>query len=166
MINKNFFVSILLIVVGIFFGITIMYYTPSKKEENKPNNAISNNSLETLLTIDSRGGLCPYGECNSKIEIRENSSYTYKFGDGKEVVGELLISDVNNLAKLIKKEDFVSIKSKKFTGTCPTAYDGQELIYTFFPSKETISSCTYAISGDSPLFKLIGSLLSAIYSKL
>lgn len=58
------------------------------------------------------------------------------------------------MAQEINNADFVTMKSKKFTGDCPTANDGQEVTYTFYTRKgvEVIASCQVAIDGKSPLF--------------
>ena len=51
---------------------------------------------------------------------------------------------LSNLQTLIATTDFEIIKSRKFTGDCPTAYDGQETVYVFSApgGPETIASCT------------------------
>jgi hypothetical protein len=121
---------------------------------------------ETLLAIETRGGLCPNGPCDAKIEIRKNGSYSYKNDNGKKSSGTLSASDTSRLEELAKNADFEAIKSKKFTGTCPTDYDGQEFIYTFYPSGQVIPACTYDINYADPMFKLINDLLSAVYSNL
>jgi hypothetical protein len=50
--------------------------------------------------------------------------------------------------------DFVALKSKKFTGECPTANDGDEATYTFYTKAgfEVIASCKVAIDQKSALF--------------
>jgi len=111
-----------------------------------------------LLEIYSHGGLCPNGECRLSTIITT---------DGKVMVNgnletTLISNEITKLRDLINGADFTSIKSIKFTGTCPTAYDGQERIYTFYTDRgtETISSCEVAIDYTSPLFSEITQILS------
>ena len=71
-------------------------------------------------------------------------------------------TDLTKLTSLINTANFEEIRSKKFTGTCPTAYDGQEAIYTFYTLTETqtVSSCEFEIDNQSPLFSEINQILS------
>ena len=136
-----------------------------KKEENSQNfNKENNNSV--LLKVENKGGRCSYGACYSQIFINNNGSYLYNEGNGNELKGTFSKNEIDELGKLIKEANFNFIKSKKFTGLCPTAYDGSELIYTFYPQSEIISSCEFEIDENSPLFKLIEKLLNEIYSAL
>jgi len=121
---------------------------------------------ETLLTIETRGGLCPSGPCDAKIEIDKGGSYSYKNDNGKKSDGTFSTDNMDNLEEAIKNTDFAAIKSKKFTGQCPTDYDGQEFTYTFYSVKQVIPTCTYEVDNNSPLFKIINTLLSKIYSNI
>lgn len=96
-------------------------------------NKYNNNDL--LLTIESRGGLCPQGTCSI-----EKSVYNSK--------------DTKKLEILINSANYNEIRTKKFTGLCPTAYDGQEAIYIFYTKhgNEKVSSCDTAIDYNSELF--------------
>jgi hypothetical protein len=62
--------------------------------------------------------------------------------------------DLDELARQIDTADFVALKSKEFTGQCPTAYDGEEATYTFVTPKgiEVLASCKIAIDEKSALF--------------
>ena len=59
--------------------------------------------------------------------------------------------------------DFEAIRSHPFRGECPTAFDGQEVIYTFAtPSgPERISSCEVEIEPEDPLFAAVNGILGA-----
>lgn len=162
MVNKKsspIIISVVVILIGVVF------YFASPRQEVDPNNSNQKNTEEILLMVEGRGGLCPYGGCYSKTEIYKNGSYSYQDG-ARQITGELASNDISNLERLkrlIQKANFIRIKSKKFTGLCPTAYDGQELIYTFYPSGEVIATCTYAVDVNSSLFRAIGDLLKTIY---
>lgn len=57
--------------------------------------------------------------------------------------------------------NFTQIKSRKFTGTCPILYDGNELIYQFKLKSgvsEELSSCKVVIPGNSVLFQQLNRL--------
>jgi len=119
------------------------------------------------IKIVSRGGMCPHGNCGTTVIIDANGSYTWtegSGGSGSESVrgtGQLQRSEIDKLLHEIDSTDFVRVKSEKFQGTCPTAFDGQENVY-YFPTREgeeIISSCTYAIDKNEPLFIHINKLL-------
>lgn len=122
--------------------------------------------VETILAVETRGGLCDYGGCYARTEIREDGSYSYKNGKGVQSNGNLPIKDVEELKKLIMDADFPAIKAKKFSGTCPTAYDGQETTYIFYAAKQSIPTCTYNVDYSEPLFETMDNLMSVVYSGL
>lgn len=67
---------------------------------------------------------------------------------------------------LIETTDFESIRATKFTGTCPTAYDGAQFIYAFSTNrgKVLLDSCQNVIDPDSDLFKIIHNIQIKSYS--
>jgi hypothetical protein len=125
------------------------------------------------IKVVSRGGMCPYGGCRTTVIIDSNGSYTWTEGSdglGYESVrgtGKLQRSEIDKLLNEINSTDFVKVKSEKFQGTCPTAFDGQENVY-YFPTREgeeIIPSCTYAIDKNEPLFIHLKKLLLDIRSR-
>ncbi len=66
-------------------------------------------------------------------------------------LGSVTPEVLSTLQTLIATTDFRVIKSRPFTGDCPTAYDGQETIYSFTTpgGVETIASCTVAIDSST-----------------
>jgi hypothetical protein len=58
-----------------------------------------------------------------------------------------------SLGAAIEAADFAEIRSHPFTGECPTAYDGQEVIFEFatLHGVERIASCEVAVDFSSPL---------------
>jgi hypothetical protein len=70
---------------------------------------------------------------------------------------------LSTLQTLIATTDFRVIKSRPFIGDCPTAYDGQETIYSFGTPDgvETIASCTVAIDSSLPLFAAVDAVVAA-----
>ena len=57
--------------------------------------------------------------------------------------------------------DFEAIRSQPFLGMCPTAFDGQELVYTVATAHgpERIASCDVEVDQQAPLFAAIHSIL-------
>lgn len=89
-------------------------------------------SYNRLLSITLVGGLCIDGLCRDEIVINRDGSYTYKDPEHRKKAGVLDQKDITVLNFLSDRTDFNRIKSKKFEGTCPTAYDGAEKNYTFY----------------------------------
>ena len=110
----------------------------------------------TLVTIERHGGLCPEGECRSSIEIRSDGAVR-----GGASPARVPPAAVATLRLEMARANFALIKSRPFTGQCPTAYDGQETVYTFHaPSgDEAIASCTIAIDPGDPLFRAVAAAL-------
>jgi hypothetical protein len=109
-----------------------------------------------VLRVAATGGLCPYGACRNEIMLYEDGSGFFTEGPKKKTftVGS---EEVSALVALIGDTDFEAMRKKKFTGLCPTAYDGQEFIYSFPTARgeEILDSCKTAIDEQSPLFKAI-----------
>jgi hypothetical protein len=65
----------------------------------------------------------------------------------------------------IDRANFPLILSHPFRDTCPTAYDGQETIYTFTHMQgtafERIGSCDVVIDPHHPLFLAVAAALAA-----
>ena len=114
-----------------------------------------------LLKVEISGGLCPGNvTCSSRISIQGDGSWTTE----SNTKGKISLSKIEKLENLIDSTDFAIMKERKFTGTCPTAYDGQESIYTFYTlsREERISSCETNIDNDTRLFKEINIILEDI----
>jgi hypothetical protein len=61
----------------------------------------------------------------------------------------------------IRTTDFAELVSHPFGGECPTAYDGQELVFEFASPDgvQRIASCTVEVDYDSPLFTAVRAAL-------
>jgi hypothetical protein len=68
------------------------------------------------------------------------------------------------LVAAVQAADFNLIRSRPFTGECPTAYDGQEIILEFHaPSGvQRVASCEVEIDWTSPLFAATVAALSSV----
>lgn len=119
---------------------------------------------DTILTVRAEGGMCPNGGCWSEKQIKADGSFTSSDFTGATKNGTLDAAKVAELTQQIADTDFAQLKAQPFTGTCPLAFDGQELIYTFqtLSGPETIASCKVGIDETSPLFQNIAGLLEVI----
>jgi len=141
----------------------------TQTQQNVLNQVNNDKKADKVLTISRRGGDCPGGSCEWELTIYNDGRYSYRtgnetWGTNKELVGVFSESEVTELERQINSADFVAIKSKKFTGTCPVVVDGSETTYTFYTRGEVIASCTYVIDKTSPVFKYIGLLASKVKS--
>jgi hypothetical protein len=119
---------------------------------------------DPLLIIQTRGGMCMQGTCQSEQQINADGSFTATDGTGAQRNGTLDAGMVAALTQQIAAADFAQITAQPFTGTCPIAYDGQEYIYTFHTVRGplTIASCTIAIDEQSPLFQTIAGAVAVM----
>lgn len=119
---------------------------------------------QTLLTVRYTGGMCPHGACDTLVTLRRDGGFTRTSAQTGTKEGTIPPSQVAALTRETAAADFARVKSVKFTGTCPTAYDGQELTYTFYTASglETIASCQVAIDEASPLFVAVQAMLDTV----
>jgi hypothetical protein len=70
---------------------------------------------------------------------------------------------IDVLHTAIDSTDFEAIRSRPFLGTCPTAFDGQELVYTIATphGAERIASCDVEVDPQAPLFVAVHAILGA-----
>lgn len=126
-----------------------------------------------LLTVEKRGGLCfdkenntGYG-CNSEFTLYTSGKYvlTRNINENVETInkgreGSVQHNKIVKLQQLIQNANFTQLKSIPFTDTCPTAYDGREVVYTFYRNggTERLPTCEYKIDTDNDLIKLADEL--------
>ncbi len=114
-----------------------------------------------LLTVETRGGLCAAPGCDSTITI-ERDGRVHVSAKPPNDLGVVAAPALTALDAAIRTTDFAAVRSHPFTGTCPTAFDGQEVIFVFgAPSgSERISSCEIAIDYGSPLFVAVSTAMA------
>jgi len=110
-----------------------------------------------LVAYEARGGDCPSGMCSWRAVIHRNGRVERSDGQAQTV-------DSNTLARLVRSvesADWDAIMSRPNSSQCPTAYDGQEIVYTFFPTAQAVavSSCTTVIDTQAEPFVTIGGIL-------
>ena len=119
--------------------------------------------VRSLVTVELHGGLCADGaECSSSTNLNSDGTVT---GDAKppNELGRMTPGVLAQLEAAIAQADFDAIRSRPFTGTCPTAFDGQEAVFTFhLPSGDIrLAECEFELDQSSPLFDAVGAALGA-----
>ena len=116
-----------------------------------------------LLTVETVGGHCIQGSCDSTISIDANGQARQLKPEQKDL-GTVPADIVDALVVEIDQADFEAIKSQPFTDTCPIAFDGQQFFYTFNVDggSERIDSCAVAVDQESPLFVAVNAALASV----
>ncbi len=114
-----------------------------------------------ILSIETRGGECAEGACTRLVNIDDNGRI-HEVIPKDRVVGMVPKELVDALLLEMVQANFTLIQSKPFTGECPTAFDGQETIYTFHVATgdEEVASCKIAIDENHPLFRAVAAALA------
>lgn len=169
--NRNGFTYIgIILLLGIVVAGSAVYLTQINRSQELQQRTIplsetrDRESGSLVLKIVWSGGLCPSQDgggmlCTSEFILKNDGSYV--FGDR---TGKISGEEVQGLSSLINNADFESVKSKRFLGVCPRAYDGSSPTYTFYleARAETIDSCAIAIDVSSPLFSRIDRILEVL----
>ena len=110
-----------------------------------------------LAKVVNSGGLCADGPCHWETAI---------YQDGRIVVeGEtqhISSAEVASLNTAIGGADFEQIRSQRFAGMCPAAYDGPLYTFEFMTSGgvEILNSCETEIHRFDPLFVVVENLVA------
>ena len=106
-----------------------------------------------LVSIEWRGGECPSGLCTRLVNIEGDGRF-HEVIPKDQVTGRVPPDLLDALQVEIERANYPLILSRPFTGTCPIAYDGQQVIYTFHVSTgdRTVDACKVAIDPNHPLF--------------
>jgi hypothetical protein len=115
-----------------------------------------------LLSIETKGGECPSGPCSRLVNV-DGDGRLHEVIPKDEVIGQIPPALLAALQVEIERANYQLILSRPFTGTCPTAYDGLQLIYTFHVSTgdRTVDTCKVAIDRNHPLFVAVSAVLRA-----
>jgi len=115
-----------------------------------------------LVIVETRGGLCPEGTCG-QVVILERDGRVHLAAKPPNDLGRVDAAAYMALDAAIRTTDFVALRSRPFTGECPTAFDGQEIVFEFSlgATTERIASCEVEIDWGSPLFVALGVALGA-----
>lgn len=113
-----------------------------------------------LVTVTTRGGECPEGPCGQSI-VLERDGRVHEAAKPPNDLGAVPAAQVAAIDAAIRATDFAGLRSHPFTGECPTAFDGQEVIFEFAaPSGiERIATCEVEVDFGMPLFVVLGTAL-------
>jgi hypothetical protein len=130
-----------------------------------PTPSPSPNPSEPLLTIESRGGHCIGGACGRTLIVEPDG----RVHEAAKPPNDLGFVEPDLLAELqaaIAAADFAAIKARPFVDTCPTAYDGMEIVVEFSTPQgvERIEGCQVAIDWAAPPFATIKVALAPWFS--
>lgn len=116
-----------------------------------------------LLMVETRGGECPTGACG-RMTVVERDGRVHATAPAPAELGTVPAPALEALRVEIDQADFAAIAARPFTGECPTAYDGQETIYTFGTATGPVrlASCEVAIDEDDPLFVAAHAAIGAV----
>jgi hypothetical protein len=114
-----------------------------------------------LLSVETVGGECAEGACHRLINVEADGTLREVIPVTK-VLGTVPKELLDALQVEMDQANFRLIESRPFTGTCPTAVDGQETIYTFHvvTGDREIRSCKVAIDEGHPLFRAVAAVLA------
>jgi hypothetical protein len=118
-----------------------------------------------LLSVETRGGLCVDGPCGTTIFV-ERDGRVHQAAKPPNDLGVVSPAALAALDDAIRTADFAEIESHPFTGLCPTAVDGQELVFEFGApgGLQRIASCEVAIDYGSPLFVAVATAMAPFIS--
>jgi hypothetical protein len=113
-----------------------------------------------LMTVQLRGGMCPEGACDSSV-ILERDGRVRRAAKPPNDLGAVAPVNMSALNAAMAATDFATLKSKPFTGECPVAFDGQELIFEFatLTGTQRLASCEVDIDWGHPLFIAVATAL-------
>jgi hypothetical protein len=115
-----------------------------------------------LVTVEAHGGRCLQGECRTLAAI-EADGLVHQVEPVEAEIHRATNEAIDAYRAALALTDFDAIRARPFTGECPTAFDGQELIYTFATpaGPERISSCEVEIDPEAPLFAAVNGMFGA-----
>ena len=76
-------------------------------------------------------------------------------------LGTVSAEQLRTLSTLIATTDFAVIRSRPFTGECPTAFDGQEVVFEFATptGPQRIATCEVEVDFGLPVFVAVATAL-------
>jgi len=114
-----------------------------------------------LVSVETRGGECPEGSCHRLLNI-DADGRIHEVIPKDRIVGTVPPEVIDALRTEVEAADYLAIRSHPFTGECPTAVDGQEIVYTFHVTTgdREIASCEIEIDPADPLFVAVNAALA------
>lgn len=102
------------------------------------------------------------GTCGTTVVIDRDGRVHYAAKPPNEL-GELSPELLAELNTEIETTDWAELVSHRFNGECPTAYDGQEIVFEFatVDGVQHIASCEVEVDYDTPLFAAVAEAVGA-----
>ena len=93
--------------------------------------------------------------------VLERDGSVHSAAKPPNALGTVTPEQLQTLSTLIATTDFAVIKARPFTGECPTAFDGQEIVFEFnAPSgPQRIATCETEVDFGLPLFVALSTTL-------
>jgi hypothetical protein len=115
-----------------------------------------------LVTVELRGGECANGPCDTTVTL-DRDGHVHSAAKPPNDLGTVSIDQLAALTTAIRITDFAEVKSHPFTGDCPTAVDGQEIVYEISTEAgpQRIASCEVDIDVGAPLFVAVANALGS-----
>ncbi len=113
-----------------------------------------------LVTVEMRGGECPAGACGTTVYL-ERDGRVHQAAKPPNDLGVVPPAEVAAVATAIASTDFAALRRRLFTGQCPTAFDGREIIFEFGApgGVERVSTCEVDVDFGLPLFVAVSTAL-------
>jgi hypothetical protein len=113
-----------------------------------------------LVTVELRGGNCVGGPCDTMV-ILDRDGRVHGATKPPNDLGVVPVAQLQTLKTLIAASDFSAIKGQPFTGQCPTAFDGQEVVMEFATTAgvQHIATCQVEVDWGHPLFVALSAAL-------
>jgi len=114
-----------------------------------------------LVTVQTRGGMCPAGGMCDETVTLEQDGRVHSSAKPPNDLGRVSVEGMTALKAAIQAADYTALKSKPFTGECPVNFDGQELIFTFAApgGNQRIATCEVEVDWGDPLFVAVATAL-------
>jgi hypothetical protein len=114
-----------------------------------------------LVTVETRGGECVDGPCGMTVVLERDGS-VHSADKPPNDLGTVPAEQVAAIDAAIKLTNFPALRNRPFTGECPTAFDGQEIVFEFStPSgPERLASCESDLDYGLPLFVAVSAALA------
>lgn len=114
---------------------------------------IGEEAAAPVMSLRIHGGRCPDGACDRTIQIMSDGTYTDTTEASEQGNGQVPKSLIETLVQALEKADYEALKATPFTGTCPTAFDGSETVYTFHTAEgsEELATCKFVLDPADPL---------------
>jgi hypothetical protein len=134
---------------------------PSPAASSAPSSAVSGAGSGALAVVELRGGECVAAATCDTVITLDADGRIHLAAKPPNDLGTTSPAQVQALETAIAAADFAALRKPAFSGTCPTAYDGQELIFTFTTANgsERLASCESTLDYSAPVFKALAAAL-------